>query len=70
MRSILSYIKEFYGQMLPDDTFIAFMQFSVKIIYYNKHRKNRIDFIKADPHCWGYTCKYLVHHNSKCGKDH
>ena len=46
--SILSCINEFYGQLLPDDIFIVSVKFVVKINHCNKHRKNRIDFIKAD----------------------
>ena len=70
MCSILSCINEFYGQPLPDDTFIVSVKFSVKINHCNKHRKNRIDFIKADPHHLEHTCIYHVHHNSGCGKGH
>ena len=55
MCSILSCIKEFYGQLLPDDTFIASVKFGVKINYCNKHRTNRIDFIKADS--FEYICR-------------
>jgi len=55
MCSILSCIKEFYGQLLPDDTFIASVKFVVKINHCNKHRTNRIDFIKAD--AFEYICR-------------
>ena len=55
MCSILSCIKEFYRQLLPDDTFIVSVKFVVKINYCNKHRKNRIDFIKADS--FEYICR-------------
>ena len=70
MCSILSCIKEFYGQLLPDDTFIASVKFVVEINYCNKHRKNRIDFIKADPDCSEHICIYPVHYNSGYGRDH
>ena len=53
--SILSCIKEFYRQLLPDDTFIASVRFVVKINHCNKHRTNRIDFIKAD--AFEYICR-------------
>ena len=69
MCSILSCIKEFYRQLLPDDTFIASVRFVVKINHCNKHRTNRIDFIKADLHHLECNDKYLEHHSLKYDRD-